>query len=145
MQETELIKKAKEARKKAYAPYSKFKVGAALLTESGKVYTGANVENFAYGLTVCAERVAVFKAVNNGDKDFVKIVVVADKNPPITPCGACRQVLSEFTRNLEVVCVNLKGKVDRYSLKELLPEAFGKGSTGETDKIEEKGKKEEGR
>jgi len=128
MKETELIKKAKEASKKAYAPYSKFKVGAALLTESGKVYTGANVENSAYGLTVCAERVAVFKAVNNGDKDFVKIVVVADKNPPITPCGACRQVLSEFVRDLEVVCVNLKGKVDRYSLKELLPEAFGKGS-----------------
>ncbi|MFH1335657.1 MAG: cytidine deaminase [Candidatus Zixiibacteriota bacterium] len=129
MKETELIEEAKEARQKAYAPYSKFKVGAALLTKSGKVYTGANVENSAYGLTVCAERVAIFKAVNNGNKDFVKIVVAADKNPPITPCGACRQVLSEFTRDLEVVCVNLKGKVDRYSLKELLPEAFGKGST----------------
>jgi cytidine deaminase len=132
MKDTELIKKAKEARKNAYAPYSKFKVGAALLTKSGKVYTGANVENSAYGLTVCAERVAVFKAVNNGDKDFVKIVVTADKNPPITPCGACRQVLSEFTRDLEIVCVNLKGKVDRYRLKELLPEAFGKGSTDST-------------
>jgi cytidine deaminase len=133
MKETGLIKKAIEARKKAYAPYSKFKVGAALLTKRGKVYTGANVENSAYGLTVCAERVAVFKAMNNGDKDFVKIVVVADKNPPITPCGACRQVLSEFARDLEVVCVNLKGKVDRYSLKELLPEAFGKGSTDLTE------------
>jgi cytidine deaminase len=124
MKESELIKKAKNARLKAYAPYSHFKVGAALLTKSGKVYTGANVENSTYGLTVCAERIAVFKAVNNGDKDFVKIVVVADKNPPITPCGACRQVLSEFAKDLQVVCVNLKGKIERYSLKELLPEAF---------------------
>jgi cytidine deaminase len=124
MKEIDLIKKAKTARLKAYAPYSKFKVGAALLTKSGKVYTGANVENSTYGLTVCAERVAVFKAINDGNKDFVKIVVAADKNPPITPCGACRQVLSEFAHDLEVVCVNLKGKIDRYSLKELLPEAF---------------------
>ena len=142
MKEAELIKKAQEARKKAYAPYSKFKVGAALLTKSGKVYTGANVENSAYGLTVCAERSAVFQAVNNGDKDFVKIVVAADKNPPITPCGACRQVLSEFTRDLEVVCVNTKGRIDRYSLKELLPEAFGEGSA---DEPKGKGKKEEGK
>jgi cytidine deaminase len=139
MKETELIKKAKEARKKAYAPYSKFKVGAALLIKSGKVYTGANVENSAYGLTVCAERSAVFKAVNDGNRDFSKIVVAADKNSPITPCGACRQVLSEFVKDLEVVCVNLKGKVDRYSLRELLPEAFGKGTA------EGKGKKEEGK
>ncbi len=124
MTETELIKRAKTARLKAYAPYSKFKVGAALLTKSGKVYTGANVENSTYGLTVCAERVAVFKAVYSGDKDFVKIVVAADKNPPITPCGACRQVLSEFAQDLEVVCANLQGKVRRYRLKELLPDAF---------------------
>ena len=124
MKEIDLIEKAKTARLKAYAPYSKFKVGAAILTKSRKVYTGANVENSTYGLTVCAERVAVFKAVNDGSEDFIKIVVVADKNPPITPCGACRQVLSEFARDLEVVCVNLKGKIDRFSLKELLPEAF---------------------
>jgi cytidine deaminase len=126
MKETELIIKAKKARLKAYAPYSNFKVGAALLTKSGEVYTGANVENSTFGLTVCAERVAVFKAVNKGEKDFVKIVVVADKNPPITPCGACRQVLSEFAKDLEIICANLKGKVERYSLKELLPEAFKK-------------------
>jgi len=124
MREKELIEKAKRARLKAYAPYSNFKVGAALLTRSGKVYTGANVENSTYGLTVCAERLAVFKAVNKGDKELVKIVVVTDRNPPVTPCGACRQVLSEFAKNLKIVCANLKGKIERYSLKELLPEAF---------------------
>jgi cytidine deaminase len=129
MTEKELIEKAEEARLKAYAPYSNFKVGAALLTKSGRVYTGANVENSTFGLTVCAERVAVFKAVNRGDKDFVKIAVVAGSNPPVTPCGACRQVLSEFARDLKIVCANLQGKVERYSLKELLPGAFDKGST----------------
>jgi cytidine deaminase len=129
MREKELIEKAKKARLKAYAPYSGFKVGAALLTRSGKVHTGANVENSTFGLTVCAERVAVFKAVTKGDKNFVKIVVVADKEPPITPCGACRQVLSEFAKDLKIVCTNLQGKIERYSLKELLPEAFEKGST----------------
>lgn len=129
MTEKELIEKAKRARLRAYAPYSDFKVGAALLTKSGKVYTGANVENSTFGLTVCAERIAVFKAVNNGDNEFAKIAVVADKNQPVTPCGACRQVLSEFVKDLKIVCANLKGKVDRYTLKELLPEAFEKRST----------------
>ena len=129
MKETELIKKAERARLKAYAPYSNFKVGAALLTKSGRVYTGANVENSTFGLTVCAERVAVFKAVSRGEKEFQKMVVVADKDPPITPCGACRQVLSEFAKDLKIVCANLQGKVERYSLRELLPEAFEKGST----------------
>ncbi len=128
MTEKELIEKAKKARLKAYAPYSDFKVGAALLTKRGKVYTGANVENSTFGLTVCAERIAVFKAVNRGDKNLVKIAIVADKNPPVTPCGACRQVLAEFAKDLKIVCANLKGKVERYSLKELLPEAFEKGS-----------------
>ena len=129
MKEKELIEKAKKARLKAYAPYSGFKVGAALLTRSGKVHTGANVENSTFGLTVCAERVAVFMAVARGDKDFAKIVVVADKEPPITPCGACRQVLSEFAKDLKIVCTNLQGKIERYSLKELMPEAFEKRST----------------
>lgn len=133
MTEKELIEKAKRARLKAYAPYSKFRVGAALLTKSGKMYTGANVENSTFGLTVCAERVAVFKAVNKGDKNFVKIAVVTDRNPPVTPCGACRQVLSEFAKDLRIVCANLEGKVERYTLKELLPEAFDKGSTDGTD------------
>jgi cytidine deaminase len=129
MTDRDLIEKAKRARLKAYAPYSNFKVGAALLTKTGKVYTGANVENSSDGLTVCAERAAVLKAVNEGDKDFVKIAVVADRNQPITPCGACRQVLSEFARNLKVICANLRGDVKKYTLKELLPEAFQRRST----------------
>jgi cytidine deaminase len=128
MTDEDLIRKAKRARLKAYAPYSDFKVGAALLTRRGRVFTGANVENASDGLTVCAERAAVLKAVNQGDKDFVKIAVVADKNPPITPCGACRQVLSEFTRDLKIICANLRGDVKKYTLKELLPEAFQRRS-----------------
>ena len=142
MRDSELIEKAKKARERAYAPYSKFKVGAALLAKSRrsrqrrgeKVYTGANVENATFGLTVCAERVALFKAITNGEKKFVKIAVVADKDEPITPCGACRQVLSEFasdpkdpaSRDLKIVCANLEGKTKRYSLRKLLPEAFEK-------------------
>jgi cytidine deaminase len=126
MKEKIIIEKAKRAREHAYAPYSKFKVGAALLTKGGKVYTGANVENATFGLTVCAERVALFKAITNGEKKFVKIAVVADKDEPITPCGACRQVLSEFASDLKIICTNLKGKIKRYSLRELLPEAFVK-------------------
>jgi cytidine deaminase len=130
MTDSELIGKAKRARLGAYAPYSRFKVGAALLTKNGKVYTGANVENSSFGLTVCAERAAVIKAVNEGHRDFIKIAVVTDKNPPVTPCGACRQFLAEFSKDLKVICANLKGKTKIYTLKELLPEAFGKRSTG---------------
>jgi cytidine deaminase len=126
MTDAELIEKAKRVRLGAYAPYSKFKVGAALLTKSGKVYTGANVENASFGLTVCAERAAVIKAVNDGQKDFIKIAVVTDRNPPATPCGACRQFLAEFAKDLKVICANPKGKTKVYTLKELLPDAFGK-------------------
>ncbi|MCK4426970.1 MAG: cytidine deaminase [candidate division Zixibacteria bacterium] len=126
MKDTELVEKAKKARLYAYAPYSKFRVGAALLTKRGKVYTGANVENATFSLTVCAERVALFKAVTNGEKNFVKIAVVVDKDEPVTPCGACRQVLSEFASDLKIICANLKGKTKRYNLKKLLPQAFEK-------------------
>jgi cytidine deaminase len=129
MTDRELIEKAKRARLKAYAPYSNSKVGAALLTASGKVYTGANVENVSYGLTVCAERAAVQKAVNQGDKNFLKIAVVSDRNPPITPCGACRQVLSEFAGNVKIICADLQGKVKTYTLKQLLPQAYKRRST----------------
>ncbi|MFQ6003851.1 MAG: cytidine deaminase [Candidatus Zixiibacteriota bacterium] len=130
MKDSELVEKAKKARLRAYAPYSKFKVGAALLTKKGKVYTGVNIENATFGLTVCAERVAILKAVTNGEKNFVKIAVVVDKDEPVTPCGACCQVLSEFCSDLKIVCANLKGKTKRYNLRELLPEAFEKFNKG---------------
>ena len=124
MTEKELIKKATQARSKAHAPYSKFLVGAALLTEKGKVYTGVNVENASYGLTVCAERVAVFKAVTDGEKNFEKIAIVTDTDQPKSLCGACLQVLSEFCADLEIVCATLRGKKNKYRLRELLPKAF---------------------
>ena len=124
MTEKELVKYATQARLKAHAPYSKFLVGAALLTESGQVFTGVNVENASYGLTVCAERVAVFKAVTDGEKHFRKIVIVTDTDKPKSLCGACLQVLSEFCGDLEIICATLKGKKNKYRLKELLPKAF---------------------
>ena len=124
MTEKELIAKATEARKRAYAPYSKFLVGAALLTYRGKVYTGVNVENASYGLTVCAERVAVFKAVSQGESKFKKIAIVTDTDKPKSLCGACLQVLSEFAEDLEIVCATLRGRKKRYKLRQLLPQAF---------------------
>ena len=120
----ELVKKAIEARKKAYAPYSKFKVGAALEAANGKVYTGCNVENASYGITVCAERVALFKAVSDGVKIFKRLVIVADTKQPCSPCGICRQALYEFAPNLEVVMANTKGKTKIIKFGELLPHPF---------------------
>lgn len=124
--EKKLIQKAKEARRKAYAPYSKFKVGAAIITQKGKIYTGANVECASYGLTACAERVALYNAVVSGEGKFKKIAVVTDTKEPSTPCGLCRQVLSEFGEELEVICTNLQGKIRKFKLKELLPYGFEK-------------------
>jgi len=124
MNDEKLIEEAKKARDLAYAPYSKFKVGAALLTKDGKVYKGANVENSSYGLSMCAERVALFCAVSSGEKNFSKIAIVADSEQPITPCGACRQTLLEFNGNLEIICATTKGKIKKYRLKELLPKPF---------------------
>jgi cytidine deaminase len=124
MENRKLILEAKKARKNSYAPYSNFKVGAALLAGSGKVYTGANLENSSFGQTVCAERVALYKAVSAGEKDFKKIAIVAPGAKPVTPCGICRQALFEFAPQLEVISVNLKGMVKKYTLKELLPYPF---------------------
>jgi cytidine deaminase len=124
MENKKLIQEAKKARGNAYAPYSKFKVGAALLTKKGKVYTGANVENSSYGLSMCAERVALFGAVSSGEKEFSKLVIVADTKKPITPCGACRQILLEFCDDLEIISATVKGKVKRFTLKELYPFPF---------------------
>jgi cytidine deaminase len=125
LKEEELIELAHSVRQNAYAPYSDFKVGAALLAKSGKIYTGANVENCSYGLTVCAERSAIFAAVSAGERDFDTIVVSSTSEPPVPPCGACRQVLREFATDMKVIMVNDKGDRRIASLSELLPERFG--------------------
>ena len=121
----ELIRLAKEARERAYAPYSRFKVGAALLTEDGKVFTGGNVENASYGLSICAERVAAVKAVSDGHTKFSRLVVVADTEEPCPPCGVCRQMLFEFAPDMPILMVTLRGKEKELTLRELLPEPFG--------------------
>lgn len=124
MNEQELIEIATRARENAYVPYSHFKVGAALLSEDGRVYSGANIENASYGLTICAERTAVVKAVSEGVKDFKAIAVVTDSLEPESPCGACRQVLAEFAPDLQVIMASPSGKVKKMSLAELLPLTF---------------------
>jgi cytidine deaminase len=118
-----LIKKAKEARKKAYAPYSKYKVGAALLGSSGKIYTGCNIENNSYGATVCAERVAVFKAISEGEDKFLALVVFSDDNKMPYPCGLCRQVLWELAGDIKVVVKNGSEEA-QFQLRELCPSPF---------------------
>lgn len=121
MENKRLIEIAKEAMNQAYAPYSKFKTGAALLGKSGKVYTGCNVENISYGLTICAERTAVFKAISEGERDFEKIAVITGSEELVTPCGACRQVLGEFNKNMPVISATTGGKIFEKKLSELLP------------------------
>jgi cytidine deaminase len=117
-----LIAEAMKAREKAHAPYSCFAVGTALLARSGRIYTGCNVENASYGLSICAERVAVFKAVSEGERDFEAIAIVTEKG--VTPCGACRQVLMEFGGNVQVIVADEAGGYRVFSLQELLPQAF---------------------
>jgi cytidine deaminase len=120
-----LIEEAKKARDKAYVPYSNFPVGAALLTEDGKVYHGCNIENAAYSMCNCAERTALFKAYSEGDKKYTAMAVVADTERPVSPCGACRQVISELCPNtMKVVLTNLKGDINELTVEELLPGAF---------------------
>ncbi|MBO8176850.1 MAG: cytidine deaminase [Bacillus sp. (in: Bacteria)] len=121
----QLIEEAKKAREKAYAPYSKFQVGAALLTEDGKLYHGCNIENAAYSLCNCAERTALFTAYSEGVRNFTAMAVVADTNRPVPPCGACRQVISELCPpKMKVILTNLKGDVQEMTVEELLPGAF---------------------
>jgi len=119
-----LIAEAKMAREKAYAPYSNFKVGAAVLTIDGKIFTGCNVENSSYGLSICAERAAIFNAVSSGYKEFTKIAVVTDSDTPSSPCGACRQVIFEFGDDIEVIMANLKGEIKIEKISELLKDGF---------------------
>jgi cytidine deaminase len=119
-----LLRRAREARRRAYAPYSRFRVGAALLASDGTVYTGTNIENSSYGLTICAERVAVQTAVADGIRRFRGLAVVADGPELVAPCGACRQVLAEFAPKLEIILARSRGPGERRRLAELLPEAF---------------------
>ena len=122
---------ARAARQHAHAPFSHFQVGAALETEDGQVITGCNVENATYGLTVCAERVAVWKAISEGHRRFRRVAVVADTNEPTPPCGACRQILWEFGGDLEVILGNLKDETGRHRLRDLLPLPFDARLLGE--------------
>ncbi|HSM78803.1 MAG TPA: cytidine deaminase [Bryobacteraceae bacterium] len=118
---------ALEARENAHAPFSNFRVGAALEDESGRIHTGCNIENATYGLTLCAERVAVFKAVSEGVRKFARIAIAADTENLTPPCGACRQILWEFCGNIEVALVNPRGKTESLRLKDLLPRPFDAG------------------
>lgn len=119
---TGLIQSASEARLKAYAPYSRFAVGAAVQCRSGAIYVGTNIENISYGLTVCAERIAIGSAVAAGEREFVAIAVVADTIEPIVPCGACRQFLAEFAPHLIIVSATLRGDQKIENLSHLLPD-----------------------
>jgi len=118
-----LLTEARRVREMAYAPYSRFAVGAALRTKSGRVFCGCNVENLSFGLTCCAERNAVFAAIAAGEKEFEAIAIVADSKEPVTPCGACRQVMAEFGLDLEICSANLQGETYTATLRELFPRA----------------------
>ena len=119
-----ILEAARSAREHAHAPFSGFKVGAALETAAGRIITGCNVENATYGLTICAERVAMVKAISEGERHFARIAIVADTEELTPPCGACRQILWEFAGDLEIILGNLKEETGRYRLKDLLPLPF---------------------
>lgn len=123
MEDKELIAVAKKYREFSYSPYSKFKVGAAVLTKQGNVYGGCNIENSSFPLTNCAERTAIFKAVSEGEQEFAAIALIADTEGPCSPCGACRQVMVEF-KIPRIIMANLKGDVQVVTLAELMPYAF---------------------
>jgi cytidine deaminase len=120
----EVIDAALKARDYAMAPFSNFRVGAAVLTENGKIYTGCNVESASYGLTVCAERVAVWKALSEGARNFGLIVIVADTERLTPPCGTCRQIIWEFCRESTILLMNLRGETETMQVRDLLPRAF---------------------
>ncbi|HET7149836.1 MAG TPA: cytidine deaminase [Candidatus Acidoferrum sp.] len=119
-----LISAAKQARENAHAPYSNFRVGAALRATSGRIFGGCNVENATYGLTVCAERVAIFKAISEGERGFDAIAVVTDTDSLTSPCGACRQLIWEFCGDVPVILANLKGKTEMLRMRDLFPKPF---------------------
>ena len=119
-----LIQDAQKARLQSVAPFSKFLVGAAVRTSSGKVYTGCNIESASYGLTVCAERVAIWKALSEGERNFTELAVVADTETLTPPCGTCRQIIWEFARGADIVFANLTGQSEVFHIADLLPRAF---------------------
>ena len=123
MEDKELIAAAKKYRENAYAPYSKFTVGAAVLTKKGNVYGGCNIENSSFPITNCAERTAIFKAVSEGEQEFAAIALIADTPGPCSPCGACRQVMVEF-KIPRIIMANMKGDVKVVTLEEIMPYAF---------------------
>ena len=119
-----LVERASKARERAHAPYSNFRVGAALLTQDGQIFEGCNVENASFGLTICAERVAITNAVSQGYKKFKAMAIITDSEPAASPCGACRQVMAEFAPDLLVILVNTHGSSEETNLGELLPKQF---------------------
>ncbi len=124
---SEIIQKAQEAKKFAHAPYSKFSVGAALLTKNGKIYTGSNIEASSYSLTICAERVAIFKAVSEGEHEFEAIAISTSDQKMCPPCGACRQVLWDLAKDIKVLLVADENNVEEKQLSQLFPDAFDEG------------------
>lgn len=125
MTKQELCQKAVQMQHFSYVPYSRFPVGAALECSDGTVFTGCNVENAAYGSTICAERTAIVKAVSEGHRDFVRIAIAGNSEDFCVPCGSCRQVMMEFAPEMEVICLNAAGESKTFSLRELLPYGFG--------------------
>jgi cytidine deaminase len=121
-----LINAARTAREHAHAPYSNFRVGAAVRAKSGRIFSGCNVENATYGLTLCAERVAIFKAISEGERGFDAVAVVTDTDTLTPPCGACRQIIWEFCGDAEVVLSNIKGKTEHHRMAVLFPKPFDK-------------------
>ena len=119
-----LIAAAQRARLQSVAPFSNFLVGAAVRTENGKVYTGCNIESASYGLTVCAERVAIWKALSEGERHFTELAVVADTESLTPPCGTCRQIIWEFAKSASIIFANLKGESETFQIRDLLPRAF---------------------
>jgi len=137
MNERELFDIASKARERAYAPYSRFRVGAALLTKSGKVFTGCNIENATYGATCCAERTAVYKAVSEGETEFEAIAVCGDNEGLTFPCGICRQVMAEFSPDIKVILGDRNNNIQSFDLRDLLPHTFYKESLMVTKESEE--------
>lgn len=124
MTNKELVKLAIKAKENSYSPYSNFKVGAALLCKNGKVYLGTNVENVAYGPSICAERSAIVSAISNGEKEFEKIAIVGSDNKICYPCGTCRQVIAEILGNIDIICAKDEKEFDIFKTSELLPHLF---------------------